>query len=139
MKIKRGFTLLELLIVVIIVGILASLAIPRYIKATESAKAAEAYNNLSAIRQAEWVYYGRWNNFIAGYSGSCSICGLGTSDYSRLAIEDPSVIPTRSFHYRTLTTTVPFDIRATRCTGLYKGNYITMDANGGIDESGWLR
>lgn len=53
----KGFTLLELMIVVIIVGILASLAIPRFIDATRRAKEAEARSILGTIRSAQIRYF----------------------------------------------------------------------------------
>jgi len=54
---KKGFTLLELMIVVIIVGILASLAMPRFINAANKAREAEAKNMLGAIRSSQLRYY----------------------------------------------------------------------------------
>lgn len=53
----EGFTLMELLIVVIIVGILASVALPQFAKMTRRARAAEATNIVGAILTAQWVYY----------------------------------------------------------------------------------
>ena len=52
----QGFTLLELLVVVVIIGILASLAVPRFIKTIEKARVAEAKNILGEIRSAEFRY-----------------------------------------------------------------------------------
>jgi len=51
-----GFTLLELLMVVIIIGILSSMALPQYIRMAEKARAVEAFQILGSIRGAETRY-----------------------------------------------------------------------------------
>ena len=53
---RQGFTLLELLIVVIIVGILASVAIPQLSDFVEKSRGAEAVSNLDAIRIGMLAY-----------------------------------------------------------------------------------
>ena len=54
---SKGFTLLELLIVVIIIGALASVALPQFGKMVKKARAAEAVANIGAILTAEQVLY----------------------------------------------------------------------------------
>ena len=137
-RVIKGFTLLEILIVVIIVGILAALAIPYYIKTAESSKAAEAYANLGVIRKAVWVYYSRYGHFVAG-----GVTSIGSpQDLSYLNIEDPNTMPTsqRSFQYSVLATSDYFTfVGAGRIDGPYYNQYIWMDLNGNINEDDWLQ
>ncbi len=53
---RRGFTLIEILIVLVIIGILAGLAIPRYVGATSKAKQVEAKQLLRQIYTMEQSY-----------------------------------------------------------------------------------
>jgi len=55
-KKKNGFTMLELLMVVIIIGILATIALPQYMSFVEKARAAEAMTTIGALRTAENLY-----------------------------------------------------------------------------------
>jgi len=51
---SKGFTLVELMIVIVIVGILAAVALPNFLSQTGKAKATEAKTNISAIiKQAQ--------------------------------------------------------------------------------------
>ena len=52
----RGLTMLELLIVVVILGILAGLVFPHYLRVSESAKAAAMLSDLQMIRQQLKAY-----------------------------------------------------------------------------------
>lgn len=53
---SHGFTLMEVLIVVVVLGILAGLAVPQYGKTMAKARSAEASTNLKTLHMAQKVY-----------------------------------------------------------------------------------
>ena len=60
---KKGFTLIELMIVVAIIGILAAIAIPNFLKFQAKSKQSEAKTNLGAIYTGELAYFGEVNSY----------------------------------------------------------------------------
>ncbi len=56
-SLRAGFTLIEVLVVVFIVGTLAAVSLPIYTRAIERSRATEAMTNIKAINDAIYAYY----------------------------------------------------------------------------------
>jgi len=65
-KAEQGFTLVELLIVVIILAIMSAIAIPQFSSSTEDAKTSSLETNLQQLRGAVELYYHQHNNRYPG-------------------------------------------------------------------------
>jgi prepilin-type N-terminal cleavage/methylation domain-containing protein len=60
---RTGFSLVELAVVVVIIGVLAAFAVPRFRSSVERSKAAEAYNYLSAVQAAQERFHARQSTY----------------------------------------------------------------------------
>ncbi|WP_306288580.1 type II secretion system protein [Phascolarctobacterium faecium] len=58
-KNQKGFTLVELVVVIAILGILAGIAIPRFMSATETARGAKTVADLRTLESAAVMYYAK--------------------------------------------------------------------------------
>ncbi len=111
MSLKRnrsGFTLLEIIIVIIIVGVLASLALPRLFSTVEFSRSAEALSAVATIRSSmERCYLANNGTYIN--------CGNG--GFTQLDIETPGSSPNAHFTYAiSAPSTVGYTITASRNT-----------------------
>jgi prepilin-type N-terminal cleavage/methylation domain-containing protein len=68
MQPKKGFTLLELIVVIVILGILATLGFTQYTKMVEKGRTAEARTTLGQLRSAQAAYYQEYGVYGAALS-----------------------------------------------------------------------
>ncbi len=120
---NSGFTLLEVIIVVIIVGVLASLALPRFFAMVEYSKAAEALNVVTSLRGA-----------IERCELQHGIANCTHANWNNLGMEDPAGAANAHWSY-TISQggTGIYTITATRTThdnsASSDGNTITISVN----------
>ena len=97
LKQQRGFTLIELMIVVVIIGILAGLSISRFRQATKKAKVSEAKIVLKALWQSAHIYYaenGSWpTTSTPGYQSWIN------NGWSEIGFDRPAGRSRFCFHY----------------------------------------
>ncbi|MGQ0656498.1 MAG: pilin [Chromatiales bacterium] len=108
-KLQQGFTLIELMIVVAIIGILAAIAIPAYNDYTIRAKVTEAVTGMSAAKTAVSEFFVSQGSMpanitAAGFSGSIFSQYLRTLTYARVGATAATITAAVS---GTISTNVP--------------------------------
>ena len=128
MKNKKGFTLIELMIVVAIIGILAAIAIPDFLKFQAKAKQSESKTNLGAIFTTQVAYFGEANTYADGASAFTLMHWEpeGLTMYTYFA-GDASIINTKGATTCS-TASVTYDSTAIGFTAATAGNIDSDDA-----------
>ena len=83
---QKGFTLVELMIVVIIIGILTAVGVPLYLGYVRDAKAASAEATIGVILNAEKLYYTRLETFTS--VSEAEFTGLPEDNPLRIDVRD---------------------------------------------------
>jgi len=114
---RCAFTMVELLIVVLIIGILVSVAVPNYYRSLERAKCSQALHNLKTMRGAMLTYHRENQTFVG--ADLAAISALVNATFASNSDWTYAVVPTAS----------TFTLTATRLTGTHKTKTITLNQN----------
>jgi len=124
---KKGFTLLEVLIVVIIIGILVAIALPQYTTTLEKSKSAEAVTNVGSLKAAVDRYWYQNNE-----------TDPTNTDINKLDVDNPNNVVGKLYTYSisantSSAATRTYTILATRSSGgnTYTVEWVQTDNNTG--------
>ena len=126
---KKGFTLIEVLIVVVIIAVLAALILPRFVGQTERAVIAEGQQILGAMRRGQLNWMDFTGNAAPTDVTSCGFAACNAAanaTWARIGVNPPNEGTGR---YNYACTTASGNCVATRVndpSGQYAGNTITL-------------
>ena len=124
-RLLSGFTLIELITVVIIIAIMAALALPQYTRFMERGHGSTAKNALNMIRKAEATYFTLESQY--------------TNNFTELAEEVPEVSRVNSpeWNYTIIVPTgnATFTATANRLKGVYSGSCMNITNDGNLTYS----
>ena len=120
-KNDEGFSLIELLVVVIIIGILAAIAIPIYIGVQDNAKDSAVKSDLTNAKLAVIAYY--TDKGASATAPALTTAGLGSYGFTKST-------NTSTIAFKGTPTSTAFCIDAVGAAGAT--HVFSVDANGGV-------
>jgi type IV pilus assembly protein PilA len=127
-QIQKGFTLIELMIVVAIIGILAAVAIPQYQDYTVKAKLSKVSGFAQPIKTALALYYQESGGFTLGSDDNWASLGLSTAP---TATNEVTVV-----HVKDSTGNIELTLGAIKAATI-DGTTITMQPQPGSTAINW--
>jgi len=130
-KLSRGFTLIELMIVVAIIGILAAIAIPNFLKFQARARQSESKTNLKAMFTAQKSFYAERGTL------SCGFCGFSPERNNRYEYHAHTGAAQQAItgSHGSATVANTYAAACTQATGLFTDNAVgNLDSDTFLDE-----
>jgi len=128
---ERGFTLIELIVVVMIIGALAAFGVPQYLRTVETAKANDAASLVNQVGTANKMFALDHSNYYAAGKFTAS-CGTGTCPATVSATQtNPCVLVWCGYLVGQDWASKPYSYSACNggasasCVGQAAGNYIS--------------
>ena len=122
----KGFTLVELMIVIVIVGVLSAVALPNFLSQTSKAKAVEAKSQMSAITKTASAEYQQ------GGTGQLQVLMGGQADAANVTDDDCVSLGAPASYTDQAPTKTKFDYS---CTATLADNTLEVTATGNSADS----
>lgn len=124
---KQGFSMIELLVVLLIIGILAAVAAPFFLQNADKTRASEAVAGAGSIRSSERNYYVQNNSSYFGVTDGATYFGSDTGNQS--AVLGVQIANPKYFSPASYTVTVGGNFGATP-TGISAAQGYVIEVNG---------